>query len=182
MRALSVPSVSLLAMLAAGCDQADRTLLGPEIDRLREGSSSVKSIPFRTSSYSFQVTAVAPEPGCDGTGESRVYLAGGGTATHLGRYTVALSFCSHPDGTLDAGQGTFRAANGDLLHFTFEGTSTFVPPVSLHFTSFATFSGGSGRFVAASGEATVTGTVDVSTEAGSGHWEGTISSVGSSKT
>jgi hypothetical protein len=39
-------------------------------------------------------------------------------------------------------RGTFVAANGDLLYLTFEGTSTFVPPFSVNFTSFATFSGG----------------------------------------
>ncbi|PYP78098.1 MAG: hypothetical protein DMD35_12380 [Gemmatimonadetes bacterium] len=73
------------------------------------------------------------------------------------------------------------AANGDRLNFTFHGTSAFAPPFTLTFTSYADFTGGTGRFDGASGQAIVTGSLDVRTGAGDGQWEGTVSSVGSSQ-
>jgi hypothetical protein len=179
MRSVSVFSVSAL-LVAVGCEGTRPTLIGPDGDLQATRSAAGSTIPFKTSSYTFRVTGAAPEAGCDASGESRVYATGKGAATHLGRYTVTLSFCSHPDGTLTEGRGTFVAANGDLLNFTFHGTSAFIPPSSLDFTSFATFTGGTGRFEDAGGEATVTGSVDLGTGAGDGRWEGTITSVGSS--
>ena len=179
MRSVSVFSVSAL-LVAVGCEGTRPTLIGPNADLQATHSAAGSMIPFKTSSYSFHVSGAAPEPGCDASGETRVYLTGEGTATHLGGYTVTLSFCSRPDGTLVEGRGTFVAANGDLLSLTFHGNSTFVPPSSLEFTSFASFTGGTGRFEDAGGEATVTGSVDLGTGAGDGRWEGTITSVGSS--
>lgn len=178
---LSVVSLPLVVVLSAGCDHAGPTVVGPDVALRAQRSAGVQMVPFQTSSYSFHITSTAPEPGCDASGESRVHLSGGGTASHLGRFSVVFSFCSQAGGTLDDGRGTFVAANGDLLHFTFDGTSTFVPPSSVNFTSFATFAGGSGRFEDASGQAVVTGTVDIGTGEGAGRWDGTISAIGSSK-
>jgi hypothetical protein len=56
----------------------------------------------------------------------------------------------------------------------------FAPPFTLNFTSYAEFTGGSGRFDGATGQAVVTGSLDVRTGAGDGRWDGTISPVGSS--
>lgn len=179
MRSLSV--VFLFAAVIAGCDRTGPTVAGPDIDLLTSRSPASHMVPFKTNRYSFQIIGAAVEPGCNAIGETRLSLSGEGTATHLGRFTVAFSFCSRPDLTLADGRGTFVAANGDLLHFTFDGTSSFVPPGSVNFTSFATFNGGTGRFERASGEAVVTGTVDVNTGRGIGRWAGMISSVGSSK-
>lgn len=180
MRSPSLVSLSLVLILTAGCDQAGPTVVGPDIALQAQRSAVEQMVPFETSSYSFRTTARAPEPACNGVGENRVYLAGEGTASHLGRYAVTLSFCSRPGGILNDGRGTFVAANGDLLQLTFQGTSAFVPPFTLTFTSFAAFASGSGRFEGASGEAVVTGSLDVRTGAGDGRWEGRISSVGSS--
>jgi len=177
---LSLVSLSLLAFLSVGCDGALPTLPGPDIAMQAHRSSEEQMVPFTTSSYTFHVTAVVPEPGCDAAGESRRYVSGEGTGTHLGSYTVDLSFCSRAGGILDDGRGAFVAANGDLLRFTFHGTSTFNPPFTLSFTSYNDFSGGTGRFGSATGQAVVTGTLDVRTGAGGGRYEGVISSVGSS--
>jgi len=181
LRRLAIVSLSQLVILSAGCDQPRSTVTGPDIAFRAQRAATEQSVPFRTSSYLFQAIAAVPEPGCNAPGESRRYLSGEGAATHLGRYTVDLSFCARAGGVLDDGRGAFIAANGDVLQLTFEGTSTFVPPFTLSFTSFATFTGGSGRFAGASGEAVVTGTLDVRTGAGDGRWDGTISSVGPSK-
>ena len=176
----SVASLSLLLVLSAGCEQDRPTIAGPEFAARTQRSVSGQVVPFQTSSYSFRVTAVVPEPGCNATGESRRYLSGEGTATQLGSYTVDLSFCSRAGGILTDGRGTFLSANGDLLHFTFDGASVFAPPFTLNFTSYAEFTGGSGRFDGATGQAVVTGSLDVRTGAGDGRWDGTISPVGSS--
>jgi hypothetical protein len=176
----SVSSLSLLLVLSAGCEQDRPTIAGPEFAIRTQRSVSGQVVPFRTSSYSFWPTAALPEPGCNATGESRRYLSGEGNATHLGSYTVDLSFCARAGGLLTDGRGTFVSANGDLLYFTFEGTSAFAPPFTLNFTSYAEFTGGSGRFDGATGQAVVTGSLDVRTGAGDGRWDGTISPVGSS--
>lgn len=181
MRALSLVSLLFVMSLTAGCDSPSATMTGPAIDLRAERSATGSMIPFQTSSYSFYITSGAPEAGCNATGESRFYLSGEGTASHLGLFTVTFSFCARPGGTLADGRGTFVAANGDELYFTFDGTSSFAPPSSVNFTSFAAFAGGTGRFVDASGPAVVTGSVDVVTGAGSGRWDGTISTVGTSK-
>ena len=180
-RRLSVPSLALAVVLSVGCDQARPTVTGPELASQALRSSANQLVPFRTSSYSFHVTSVVPEPGCNAAGESRRYLSGAGDATRLGSYSVELSFCSRAGGILDDGRGTFVAANGDRLNFTFHGTSAFAPPFTLTFTSYADFTGGTGRFDGASGQAIVTGSLDVRTGAGDGQWEGTVSSVGSSQ-
>lgn len=179
MRNISLASIPLVVIFAAGCDQAGGSPVGPDVTIRAQRSAAEQMVPFRTSSYSFHTTGVAAAPDCN-TGDRRVYLEGEGTATHLGRYTVALSFCSRAGGILYNGRGMFTAANDDLLDFIFHGTSTFVAPNSLPFTSFATFTGGTGRFEHASGDAVVTGTVDTSTGGGDGSWDGVISSVGSS--
>jgi len=179
MRTIALIFVSLAVVFVAGCDQTGNAPVGPGIGMQPQRSAAEQMVPFHTSSYTFHTTAVAPATDCN-TGERRVYLAGEGTATHLGRYTADLSFCSRPNGVLYNGRGTFVAANGDLLRFVFNGTSSFVAPNSLPFTSFATFTGGTGRFEDASGDATVAGTVNTTTGAGDGSWDGTISSVGSS--
>jgi hypothetical protein len=172
--------VSLLVVIvSAACDLAPSAATGPNAAFQAQRSATSRAIPFKTSSYAFHGVAAVVEPGCNGPGESRRYLTGEGSATHLGSYTVGLNFCARAGGTLEDGVGTFVAANGDLLQFTFEGTSAFEPPFTLRFTSYAVFTGGTGRFDGASGEAEVTGSLDVRTGAGDGRWEGTISSVGS---
>jgi hypothetical protein len=175
----SATFLSLLLVLSAGCEQARPTVTGPDIASRTQRSIAEWVVPFRTSNYSFGVIAVVPEPGCNATGESRRYLSGDGTATHLGSYTVGLSFCARAGGILTDGRGTFVAANGDLLHFTFDGTSAFTPPFTLDFTSYAEFTSGTGRFDGATGQAVVTGSLDVRTGGGQGRWDGTISSLGS---
>jgi len=181
LRRLAIVSLSLVAILSNGCDHAQSTMTGPDAAFQAQRSATEHAVPFKTSSYLFQGIAAVPEPGCNAVGESRRYLVGEGSATHLGSYTVELSFCARAGGVLDDGVGTFVAANGDLLHFTFEGTSTFAPPFTLTFTSYSVFIGGTGRFDGASGQAVVTGALDVRTGAGDGDWEGTISSIGSNK-
>lgn len=179
LRLICIGSLALVLIVCTGCDRAPSALTGPVADFQAQRSAAERQVPFRTSSYVFNAIAAVPEPECNAPGESRRYLVGEGSATRLGSYTVELSFCARAGGILDDGLGTFVAADGDQLHFTFDGKSAFAPPFSLSFISYSVFTGGTGRFDGATGRAVATGSLDVRTGSGSGGWEGTISSVGS---
>jgi hypothetical protein len=171
MRPIPIVAISLLATLG-GCDEAIQTPLAPDTRSVAHAARNVPT-PFKSSRYDSHLTGIVPA-GCGEAGDL-LQSAGDGTATHLGRYTITLSFCSVAgSSTLTNGQGAFVAANGDRLEFTFHGVSAFTPPTTIDFTSYATFVGGSGRFEHAAGSAVVTGTIDAVTGVGSGRWEGTI--------
>ncbi len=75
-----------------------------------------------------------------------------GQATHLGRFTRVESVVIHPDGKLE-GKITFTAANGDQLYVAVQGG--FISATTAEGTY--TFTGGTGRFANASGNASFTG-------------------------
>ena len=99
-----------------------------------------------------------------------------GDATHLGRFSREETILFNPaTGTL-TGLIVFTAANGDQLFGTVQGG--FVSPTEA--TGTYTFTGGTGRFQNASGEADFS----LSTSDGvhfSVEFNGTLSSVGSNK-
>lgn len=72
-----------------------------------------------------------------------------GTATHLGAFTRTEYVFFNADGVSFQGNMIFEAANGDLLYLDFSGA--FETPTDAFGTY--TFSGGTGRFEDASGEA-----------------------------
>ena len=165
---------ALLAVGAAanGCSN-DITSAGDRTGQLRaradeNSAGGTRTVPFKAR-YDAHIVGVGPGLGCD----ARLFLEGAGIATHLGNFTITLGFCGRADGTLDNGTGTFVAANGDLLYITFHGVSDGGHPI-LHFTSFVTFTGGTGRFDGATGTATVQGIFDANTGAGPADWDGRI--------
>ncbi len=88
-----------------------------------------------------------------------------GEATHLGSFIGAGSHCSRLDlatGVAVYGDGVFMytAANGDMLHGTY--TNGYAPPDGT-LTDEATITGGTGRFVGATGHACESGTADLTT-------------------
>jgi hypothetical protein len=95
------------------------------------------------------------------TGASWVITKGGtGRATHLGRLSWTSTHCTlltsldPPNAVIYAGELTFTAANGDLLHETYEATGGLVLEGDrLCADTAATFGGGTGRFENASGSA-----------------------------
>jgi hypothetical protein len=135
-------------------------------------------VPFKAR-YTFHIVPGPVEP-CGTSGSNRTFVEGEGTGTHLGHFTISLSQCGLADGTLADGRGTFVAANGDLLRFTYTGQATFTGFL-LTFISFVTFAGGTGRFDGASGSATALGSIDFVTGATAADWDGLISSVGSNE-
>src|SRR5688572_7801397 len=122
MRPSLLLTVLSVAAVAAGCN-SDITGAGYTSDQIESRSNASpaggsRTVPFKAH-YDARIVGVGPGPGCD----ARLFLEGEGTGTHLGRFTVSLGFCGRADGTLDTGTGTFVAANGDSLHFTFHGVS-----------------------------------------------------------
>lgn len=185
MRRAPLFTLFLLALYGSGCSDTENPVspdLGVPLSSrgsLRDNGQGKpgqhngnKLVPFRAH-YESQLTLFMPEPGCDAAGEGRLFVRGAGTGTYVGRFTIELSFCGR-GATLDTGRGTFVAANGDLLHITFYGVSDQAFPV-LHFTSYVTFAGGTGRFVGATGTATVNGTFNLLTGLGPADWVGMIS-------
>jgi hypothetical protein len=171
MRSILLLTVLSVAAAAGGCsNDVTGTDLRRDPARARTdaGASSTRTVPFMAR-YEAQVVSVGPGLGCD----ARLFLEGAGNGTQLGQFTITLGFCGRADGTLDNGTGTFVAANGDLLNIIFHGVSDGGHPI-LHFTSFVTFVGGTGRFEGATGTATVNGIFDANTGAGPADWNGTI--------
>ena len=103
-------------------------------------ASAGDGVPFKGTAEAAIVNAVP-----DGD-LLHVTVIGSGEATHLGRFTRVENLTLYPDGSID-GTLTFRAANGDLLigdvlgGFTGPGTAA----------GTVTFTGGSGRFIDATG-------------------------------
>jgi hypothetical protein len=100
-----------------------------------------------------------------------------GTASHLGRTTATSTDCVNPSGSYDpAGPNSFRfasmgsaanglvftAANGDRVYATYSGTVTAQPSGPHRVAGHFTITGGTGRFLGASGGGTLTGHEDLS--------------------
>jgi hypothetical protein len=103
-----------------------------------------------------------------------------GSFTHLGQTSAVLTIdtCElSAAGLVVHGHAIRWAANGDQLFANFHET---IDPASGTNVGQANFTGGTGRFVGATGSGTFTGTLDLSTMEGAFAFTGTISTVGSS--
>jgi hypothetical protein len=105
-------------------------------------------------------------------------FAGTGTVSHLGPMTYEGTQCTqyHPatgQGTYSDGDFTLIADNGDSLTFTHFGSFQIINNVS-HITGTAVITGGTGRFVGATGTMTESGTQDLTTDVLSVNYSGAI--------
>jgi hypothetical protein len=132
--------------------------------------SAGESVPFKGSAQGAIVGAV-PDPG----GLLLSVLAEG-NATHLGRFSREEAVVFNPATGAIAGTVVFTAANGDKLYGTLAGQFTSLTTVAGSYT----FTGGTGRFANATGEAdfslTTPDGVHFTVE-----FKGHLSSVGASK-
>ena len=123
--------------------------------------SDIKLVPWKES-YAASGT-ITPGARCPAP-QLLVSLAGGGTATHVGKYTIVNSHCVDP-GTGALTDGTFvkTAANGDQIFGTYTGGSTVIQPPApiaiFTITGTINFTGGTGRFTGATGTATMSGSL-----------------------
>jgi hypothetical protein len=109
-------------------------------------TSAGDQVPFKGHA---DAVVTGAEPAAD---DLHLTVAATGRATHLGQFTRDESAVVHADGTF-AGTLVFAAANGDHLSADVEGA--FISPTTAVGTY--TFTGGTGRFTDASGEADFVG-------------------------
>jgi hypothetical protein len=137
--------------------------------------AATKGVPFKgrlEGTYTF-----APDP--PPSPFASVHLEATGNATHLGRFTLdaphRVNVANLP--VTATGIFEFTAANGDKVtaDFTGLGTPTESPGV-FAIVETATITGGTGRFVGATGSFIVRRMVDLASPVATGSFEGTISS------
>ncbi|MBA4143755.1 MAG: hypothetical protein H0X43_12330 [Nitrosospira sp.] len=104
---------------------------------------------------------------------------GTGKSTHLGKVTLTASDCVTPREDHFTFDGTFTliAANGDTLTGDYSGAFIPTNTGSMYRLSDATFkiTGGTGRFIRATGSAELTGNQDIQTGEGKIEADGMIS-------
>ena len=101
------------------------------------------------------------------------HLVGTGEATHLGRFTITSDFTVTSPPPRATGTAVWTAADGSQLFTTAVGEGVVTFPI-LEATETHTITGGTGRFVAASGTILVERSLNLVTFASSGSLGGTI--------
>jgi hypothetical protein len=123
--------------------------------------ASTGALPFRATFRGYTTGMEAPT-GCPTGSAYKIYNAGWGWATHLGRFTWASVHCTlfgtNPpfSVTLADGHMTYVTANGDVLLTDYAVQYAYVSeftPTQMCIDNDAVFVGGTGRFEDASGSA-----------------------------
>jgi hypothetical protein len=174
MRASFIAIGITMVVLSAGCSQSgsptEPSRSGPSVGLTATTAAAVShDVPFK-GRLDGVYTLAFPAPlvlSVEGKGT--------GNATQLGQFT----FEYHEVVNLSTGTGTgtyeFTAANGDTLIATWTGSgSPTSDPNVLSIIENATFTGGTGRFVNATGSFTVQRLFNFTTNSGAGSFEGTI--------
>lgn len=133
-------------------------------------SHAAQSVPFKGRFEGTQTVTPLEPPLASVEGEAT------GNATHLGRFTVEFPHTVNFATASGVGTYTFTAANGDTLTATFTGQAQRGTVTSI--VEHATITGGTGRFVGATGSFTAQRLFDPANGTTTGSFEGTISSVG----
>jgi len=140
---------------------------------LASPAAAQQEVPFR-GAYTLDFTVTET----DILGVFRIEYAGTGHASHLGRSITAA------ESLLDTrvvpftttGTETFTAANGDEVFTSFDGTSSPPDPNGIaYFAGSFVITGGTGRFLGATGGGEAEGTVNVVTVTSEQTFSGTIS-------
>lgn len=203
----SFPLVTAAVLLCAGC--SDDTLVAPDLPpseravradaaadlasgpahRSRRGGHTV-TVPFKARFYT-DLAGLRPDPSCGDPLEGRFLNTqeGIGEATHLGRFSVRITFCVDATDLLDDGQltagesvpydngvGTLTAANGDELWIAVAGAvlPSDHPDYDFEFADPFTFTGGTGRFQGAGGGGVTNSLVDAAVDRTTHRWSGTL--------
>lgn len=187
LRRLSACCVSLSCALLGACSEP----VAPDVDAtladLTPASAEV-TIPFRGQFYT-DLAGLAPDPACGAPPWLLNTQVGAGHATHLGQFTVHITFCVDATDLLDDGQltageslpyvdgfGTMVAANGDELHIEIEGAviPSTNPEYDFQFSDPFTFVGGTGRFTEATGAGMTSSFVSSAIQRTTHDWTGTL--------
>ena len=163
-RFLSVSSSVLALSALSGCNQSSPLLPSEESPASRPSavSSGPRMVPWKES-YEASGTITPDEIRCPAP-QLLVSLAGGGKATHVGRYTIINSHCVNPEtGVLTDGTFVKTAANGDQISGTYTGNSEIIQPPEpigiFEVTGNLSFTSGTGRFAGVTGTAEMNGSL-----------------------
>ena len=133
-----------------------------------------------TTPFTAEITAQASFAETPVPGVLSLTGTGGGHASHLGRVTLSttetLDFVTSP-GTLVSRDGrmVMVAANGDELHWSYEGTGALPDEEGIsEFTGTFVITGGTGRFSEATGGGTFQGTGSTATGVATVSYSGAI--------
>ena len=183
MKGSSVGAALFTALLCIGCGQP-ASPTGPaaaggslSLDSAArgggQGTAAAQSVPFQGNLEGSQtVTPITPPLALvEGTAT--------GTSPHLGRFVVGFPHTVNFATASGVGTYTFTAANGDVLTADFTGQAQRGTVTTI--VEQATITGGTGRFVGATGSFTVHRIFDPVTGLTSGSFEGTISAPGAGK-
>lgn len=155
------------------------------VSRSEAGPSAVE-VPFRAQFFTAG-EGLAPDPACDPPRLLNTQV-GEGQATHLGQFSIRITFCMdvsdlQDDGQLtegeslpyEGGTGTLVAANGDELHIEISGAvvPSDHPDFDFEFQDPFVFTGGTGRFAGASGEG-ITDSFVIQADRTTHDWTGTL--------
>jgi hypothetical protein len=151
-------------VILVGCDAGSPTGFEPQLAPQSASQSASQSaqqsaqqaVPLRGNC---DLVAQPAEP--IGPGVIRQVDVGRCQLSHLGRSTlVSDKVINLSAGTLTT-EIVITAANGDILYGSGAGTSTMIAPGRVAFRTEVTFTGGTGRFAGASGEAVLEGEADL---------------------
>lgn len=183
---------AVLAVALAACDGP----VGPELDAATVSAADVQfghssaaiTIPFRADLFTL-LAGMTPDPTCGVFPRLLNTQIGEGEATHLGRFSVIITFCVDitdvlDDGTLTGGEslpydngfGILTAADGDELYLEISGAvlPSDQPGYNLEFRDPFSFTGGTGRFAGATGTGMTESFVNQSTNQTDHTWLGTL--------
>lgn len=144
-------TLSFLALILAGC--SGDTIAASADQALKPGGLALSSVVMRPWKGECDVDAVF-------TSETTLLITGTCNIAHLGRTTVIAEQTIQPgeSGIAYSNTATYRAPNGDELRTTDVGIATPTAD-GLSLSGVETAVGGTGRFVNASGTATLEGAV-----------------------
>jgi hypothetical protein len=150
----------LLTFFIISC--SDIPTSSPDNSMTNEQLGKKDPVPYRAS-INGGGAPPAPSTECDGL--LLTEITGGGTATHIGRFTFTQSHCLDPNNfTFSNGWLEQTASNGDKLYGTYSGY--LIPtsdPIIFQVIGEFEFNGGTGRFADAEGEGNASGLLDVTT-------------------
>ena len=174
MRSLSLACLLTAGALGLGCESAPTDPGGTAVVDVSTADAASPERPF-DGRCDTEIT-LQPLPG-DPPNVLRMHIDYVCQLQHLGRTTATAEqvvIFTSPTTQTASNTTVYTAANGDQLFSEWSGTSTSIGP-DVTFSGPATFSGGTGRFVNASGSAFISGTASFVTNTGQFTQEGMLS-------
>lgn len=136
-----------------------KTAEGLDLQMSSSGNNNGKQVTRPFTSTGSGTISYLPEERC-GPGNYKFISVGTGNSSHLGRQQQTTSFCinlaTQQILTIPVGEG--KAANGDLLNYTFVGAG-LISPGGLMYQDYI-FTKGTGRFANATGSVRLVYTVN----------------------